>query len=283
MDRLIFHNEEIVEATNATVAATIAGVQYGWGIFTTLRAYEGKVFAFDRHYERLVKHSEKARVPILLNKDRAKRAINELIQANGLVNGRIRMTILRGIAGSWRTLQESESEVFIFSTSEEAPKPRELNLTISPYRLLSSNPLAGVKRTAMLENLLAFDEARSRNFDEAVMLNERGEIVSATAGNIFWVEGNELCTPSLGTGCVAGITRAYVIEIAKRINIHVVEASFPLPRLLDASEVFLTSTARGITLIKSYDFKAYNNRLASITRNITHQFKKLTTDAKMKK
>lgn len=283
MDRLIFHNEQIIEATSATVSATLAGVQYGWGIFTTLRVYEGRVFAFDRHYERLVRHGEKARVPFSLNKDATKRAVNELIEANGLVNGRLRMTILKGIAGSWRTLQERESEVFIFSISEEAQKPRELNLTISPYRLLSSNPLAGVKRTAMLENLLAYDEARSRNFDEAVMLNERGEIVSATAGNIFWVEGNELCTPSLGTGCVAGITRSYVMEIAKRINIHVVEASFPLPRLLDASEVFLTSTARGISLVKVYDFKAYDNRLASITRNITHQFKKLTTDAKMKK
>jgi branched-chain amino acid aminotransferase len=283
MDRLIFHNEQIVEATSATVAATLAGVQYGWGIFTTLRAYEGKVFAFDRHFERLVKHSEKARVPFFLNQNSTKRAIDELIQANALVNGRVRLTILKGIAGSWRTLQERESEVFIFSTSEQLQKPRDLNLTISPYRLLSSNPLAGVKRTAMLENLLAYDEARSRNFDEAVMLNERGEIVSATAGNIFWVEGNELCTPSLGTGCIAGITRAQVLEIAKRINIHVVEASFPLPRLLDASEVFLTSTARGITLIKSYDFKTYDIRLASMTRNISHQFKKLTTNAKMKK
>jgi branched-subunit amino acid aminotransferase/4-amino-4-deoxychorismate lyase len=281
MDRLIFHNEQIIEATGATVAATLAGVQYGWGIFTTLRAYESKVFAFEKHWERLLRHSEKARVPVLINKDEAKRAINELIQANALVYGRIRLTILKGIAGSWRTRQERESEVLIFTTSEQAPKTREVNLTISPYRLLSSNPLAGVKRTAMLENLLAYEEARNRNFDEAVMLNERGEIVSGTAGNIFWVEGIELCTPSLGTGCIAGITRAYVLEIAKRINIHVVEASFPLPRLLDANEVFLTSTARGITPVKTYDFKTYDDKLANMTRNISRQFKKLIIDAKI--
>jgi branched-subunit amino acid aminotransferase/4-amino-4-deoxychorismate lyase len=282
MDRLIFHNEQIIDAASARVEATLAGVQYGWGIFTTLRAYEGRVFAFERHWERLLKHAEKARVPVLIDKDRAKRAINDLIQANGLLNGRIRFTILKGFAGSWRTHQERESEVLIFTASEQAQKMRDMNLTISPYRLLSSNPLAGVKRTAMLENLLAYDEARSRKFDEAVMLNERGEIVSATAGNIFWVEGIELCTPSLGTGCIAGITRAFVLEIARRINIHVVEASFPLPRLLDASEVFITSTARGITPVKSYDFKTYDDRLASMTKNIYRQFKKLTPDAKMK-
>jgi branched-subunit amino acid aminotransferase/4-amino-4-deoxychorismate lyase len=281
MDRLIFHNEQIVDATSATVAATLAGVQYGWGVFTTLRAYESRVFAFERHWGRLLRHSEKARVPVTIGKDEAKRAINELIQANALVNGRIRLTILKGIAGSWRTNQEKESEVLIFTTSEQTPKTREMNLTISPYRLLSSNPLAGVKRTAMLENLLAYEEARSRSFDEAVILNERGEIVSATAGNIFWVEGIELCTPSLGTGCIAGITRAYVLEIAKRINIHVVEASFPLPRLLDANEVFLTSTARGITPVRSYDFKTYDEKLANMTKNISHQFKKLTADVKI--
>jgi branched-subunit amino acid aminotransferase/4-amino-4-deoxychorismate lyase len=281
MDKLIFHNEQIVEAASAKVAATLAGVQYGWGIFTTLRAYEGSVFAFDRHWERIIKHSEKARVPVLIKKETAKRAINDLIQANSLMNGRIRLTILKGFVGSWRTHQERESEVLIFTASEQAQKMREMSLTISPYRLLSSNPLAGVKRTAMLENLLAYDEARSRKFDEAVMLNERGEIVSATAGNIFWVEGLELCTPSLGTGCIAGITRAFVLEIAKRINIPVVEASFPLQRLLDASEVFLTSTARGITPIKNYDFKTYDDKLANVTKNIYRQFKKLTPDAKM--
>lgn len=283
MDRLIFHNERIIDATNATVAATLAGVQYGWGIFTTLRAYDGHVFAFEKHWERLLKHSEKARVPVLISKTDTQKAINELIHANALVNGRIRLTILKGIAGSWRTHEERESEVLIFTSSEQTLQTREVNLTVSPYRLLSSNPLAGVKRTAMLENLLAYEEARTRNFDEAVIINERGEIVSGTAGNIFWVEGIELCTPSLGTGCIAGITRAYVLEIAKRINIHVVEASFPLPRLLDANEVFLTSTARGITPVKTYDFKTYDDKLANMTKNISRQFKKLTTDGKINK
>jgi branched-chain amino acid aminotransferase len=282
MDRLVFHNDHVVEAASASVAATLAGVQYGWGIFTTLRAFQGRIFAYEEHWARLLKHGEKARVPVLIEKATLKAAIKNLLQTNSVSNGRIRVTVLKGVAGSWRTNQERESEVLVFTHSEAVQTARSLNLTISPYRLLSSNPLAGVKRTAMLENLLAFEEARSRNFEEAVMLNERGEIVSTTAGNIFWVEGNELCTPSLGTGCIPGITRAQVLEIARRINIHVVEASFPLQRLLDASEVFLTSTARGISAIKSYDFKSFDERLASVTRNISHQFKKLTADAKMK-
>ncbi|MBI3653190.1 MAG: aminotransferase class IV [Acidobacteria bacterium] len=281
MDRWVFHNQQLEEATTAKVAATLAGVQYGWGIFTMMRVYAGKPFAFAEHYARLLKHGEKARVPVLMEPAQMQAALNQLLQANALMNGRIRITILKGIAGSWRTQQENEAEIFIFTSADAAPAPRSFTLTISPYRLLSSNPLAGVKRTAMLENLLAYDEARSRQFEEAVMLNERGEIVSATAGNIFWVEGNELITPSLGTGCIAGITRHQVIEIARRINIHAVEGSFPLQRLLDAQEIFLTSTARGINPVKQYDFKAFDERIAPVTRNIQHQFKKLVADAKM--
>jgi branched-subunit amino acid aminotransferase/4-amino-4-deoxychorismate lyase len=281
MDRLIYHNNRIVDASEAKVEATLAGLLYGWGVFTTMRIYDGRVFAFNRNWERLTRHGEKARVSLPLTYKEAQQAIDDLIQANAVANGRARITVLKGEAGGWAIDKRNASEVLIFTASETVTKPREVNLTLSPYRLLSSNPLVGVKRTSMLEHLLALDEARARSFDDAVLLNERGEMVSATSGNLFWVEGSELFTPSLTTGCVAGITRAFILEIAKRVNIHATEGSFPITRLLDASEVFLSSTARGITPIRSYDVKVYDSREALMSRNLVYQFKKLIADAKM--
>ncbi len=281
MDKHIYHNNRIVDASAARVEATLAGLLYGWGVFTTMRIYDGQVFAFNRHWERLTRHAEKARVSLPLTFEEAQLAIGDLIQANAVANGRARITVLKGEAGGWYIAKRSASEVLVFTAAEAITKSREVNLTLSPYRLLSSNPLVGVKRTSMLEHLLALDEARQRSFDDAVLLNERGEMVSTTSGNLFWVEGSELLTPSLTTGCIAGITRAFVLEIAKRVNIHVNEGSFPITRLLDASEVFLTSTARGINPVKSYDVKVFDSRDALMTRNLTYQFKKLTTDAKM--
>lgn len=276
MDSLVYHNGRIIEAAEAKVAATLAGLQYGWGVFTTLRVHQSKVFAFDRHWDRLVRHAEKARVSLTIEKLEAEQSLVELIRANSLTNGRARLTVLKGAVGSWRTGVEGESEMLIFTAPEVTRvNAREFSLTVSPYRLLSSNPLAGVKRTAMLENLLAYEEARSRNFDEAVMLNERGEIVSATAGNIFWTDGKELHTPSLPTGCVAGITRGLVLEAARRINVHTVEGSFPLQSLSSAGEVFLTSTSRGITLIKSYDLRVFDSRTAAISKNLSREYEKL--------
>ncbi len=281
MHRLIYHNDRIIDAADARISPTAAGLLYGWGVFTTLRIYDGKAFAFDRHWKRLMIHAERSRVPVALDLKQATRAIDKLITANSVEQGRARLTLLRGDAGSWRVEPGSETEFLIF-TSSEAPRARaDLALTLSPYRVLSTALLAGVKQTAMLENLFALEEARSRDFNEAVLLNERGEIVSAAAANIFWVQGDEVCTPSLATGCVSGITRHFIHEITTRWKLHLVEGSFPVQRLLDAREVFLTSTVREVTIVSSFDAKQYNNKQARIAKLISREFQKLVRDAKI--
>ncbi|HKP85061.1 MAG TPA: aminotransferase class IV [Blastocatellia bacterium] len=281
MDRLIHHNDGIVDLSEAAIAPTSAGLLYGWGVFSTLRIYDGRAFAFDYHWERLARHAEKARVSVPLETEEARRALGELIRANKVAQGRARITILKGEAGSWRGATPTEADLLIFTSSEAFRATANLALTISPYRTHSTGGLAGVKRTAIIENLLAFEEARSRSFDEAIMLNERGEAVSATAANIFWVQGDEVFTPSLATGCIAGITRRLVIEIATKFKLHVVEGSFTTQRLMEAREVFLTSTAREIAIVSSFDMKEYNRKEARITRLITREFQKIIRDAKI--
>ena len=281
MHRLIYHNDQICDAADARISPTAAGLLYGWGVFTTLRIYDGKPFAFDRHWKRLMVHAEKARIAPPLDLRQARRALDKLIAATSVGQGRARLTLLRGDAGSWLVEPGRETEFLIF-TSSEAPRPRaDLALTLSPYRVLSTALLAGVKQTAMLENLFALEEARSRDFNEAVLLNERGEIVSATAANIFWVQGDEVFTPSLATGCVSGITRHFIHEITERWKLHLVEGSFPVQRLLDAREVFLTSTAREVTIVSSYDAKQYSYKQARIARLISREFQKLVRDVKI--
>ena len=281
MHRLIYHNDRVIDVADSRIAPTAAGLLYGWGVFTTLRIYDGKPFAFDRHWTRLMNHAERSRVPAALDLKQARRALDKLIAANSVEQGRARLTLLRGDAGAWQIEHGSETEFLIF-TSPDAPRPRvDLTLTLSPYRVLSTALLAGVKQTAMLENLFALDEARSRDFNEAVLLNERGEIVSAAAANIFWVQGDEVFTPSLATGCVSGITRHFIHEIATRWKLHLVEGSFPVQRLLDAREVFLTSTAREVTIVSSFDARQYNNKQARIAKLISREFQKLVRDAKI--
>jgi len=280
MDRLIYYNDRIVESGRAAVPATNAGLLYGWGVFTTLRVCEGHVFAVDRHWERLARHAEQALIELPVDRDQLLRALGDLIAANRVREGRARITVLKGDAGPWGG-GERQAELLIFTAAERPRTGVEATVTISPYRMTSHGPLAGIKRTAMLENLLALEEARSRGFSEALMVNERGEVVGAAAANILWAEGGDLYTPSVGTGCIAGITRGFVIEIARRLRLSVIEGGFPLQRLSEAAEVFLTSTARGITSVSSFDLKKYEPGKSWMSRAIDREFQKLVRDARI--
>ena len=110
------------------------------------------------------------------------------------------------------------------------------------------SPLAGVKSCNYLENLLAFDDARKRGFDEALRLNERGEIASACMANIFWLLDGRLYTPSLATGCLRGTTREFIME---NLECHETEASLEI--LNEADAIFLTSAGIGIAEISELD------------------------------
>jgi branched-subunit amino acid aminotransferase/4-amino-4-deoxychorismate lyase len=283
MDPLIHYNGRVAEAQSVCIGPTLGGLVYGWGLFTTLRIYDGKAFAFDYHWERLARHAEKSRIRLGVSESAMRNAIKELIEANSRRDGRLRITVLKGEFGAWRTAARTgartgkpeHSEILIFSAEESMKQTGELAITISPIRILSGAVLAGVKQTSMLEHLLAFEEARSRGFDEAVMMNERGEIVGATAANIFWVEGDEVYTPSLATGCVEGVTRRLVRELAEKWKLHVVEGGFPIKRLLDAREVFLTSTQREISIVRNFDSREYPANQARIAGLLARQFKGL--------
>lgn len=275
MDRLIFHNDKVVDGRQSSLSPMNAGALYGWGVFTTIRIFDGAIFAFERQWDRLRRHCEQAQLSLPIGPDEASRALVDLVAANSTRNGRARITILKADAGAWKLDRDRDIEFLIFTASEQTRPQPKLAITISPYRVLSHGPLAGVKRTAMLENLLALDEARSRDFSEAVMFNERGEIVGATAANVFWTNSDELFTPSLATGCVAGITREFVLEIGRRLNLRISEGSFPVQRLLDADEVFLTSTARGIAPASSFDMRDFDQGAAWVTKLIDREFQKL--------
>jgi branched-chain amino acid aminotransferase/4-amino-4-deoxychorismate lyase len=134
-----------------------------------------------------------------------------------------------------------------------------LALTGSPYRVSTSSPVAGLKCTAYLEHLMALEEARGRGFGEALLLNERGEVVEATAANVFWIRDGELYTPALQTSCLAGVTRRLVLAAASRRRIRVVEGCFGLAAVREADEVFLTNSAWGVVPVGELDARMYGS------------------------
>ncbi|HEV2763129.1 MAG TPA: aminotransferase class IV, partial [Pyrinomonadaceae bacterium] len=265
----VVFNNRVVEAERAHVSPFAAGPSQGRGVFTTLAVHAGRPFAWSRHWSRLSEHAEGAGVRREgFEEETTRAALARLIEANGVVEGRARVMLLgRASRGAWgpREARGEPQTDLLIATADARPQTDEtLALTVSPYRANTHSPLAGLKTVGYLEHVLAWEEARARDFDEAVVLNERGEVTSATTANIFWVKHGTLHTPALSTACVAGVVRALVLELAGELAVPHVEGVSELSALADADEIFLTSSSLGLRLVTAFDFHRYSIPVGSV-------------------
>jgi branched-subunit amino acid aminotransferase/4-amino-4-deoxychorismate lyase len=284
MHASIYLNEKIVLATDARIAPVSAAMLYGRGVFTTLAVYDGRPFQWPQHWQRLLDHSSRTGVDASEFEEQGVcAALCELVAANHVSDGRARITLLRRSLtdGPWK-ISEDEStagsrvtDLAIMTGDAHALAVDSLALTVSPYRVNSHSPLAGVKSVNYLDHILALEEARGRGFDEAVRLNERGEIVSATMANIFWVTGGKLHTPALQTGALAGTTRASIIALAHELSIPSLEGVYELSDLGDAHEIFLTSSGLCLAIATTFDFHQYTVPVGSIALRLREAFRQL--------
>jgi len=281
MHPLIFHNDRLLAAGRARLPAITSATLHGRGVFTTLAVYGGAPFLWPAHWARLSAHAERAGVSLQgFDEPAVGAALGRVIEANKVLRGRARVTFLaRALRGPWelqRTKNEPATDLLIVSGEERPVSQSAFALTISPYRTNTHSPLSGVKSVNYLEHLLCLEEARARDFDEAVVLNERGEITSAAMANIFWVKGGTLHTPALATGALAGTTRARVIELAGEMAVPLVEGAPDLAQLADADEIFLTSSGLGLAVVTTFDFHRYAVAIGSVAVRLHEAFRQLT-------
>jgi 4-amino-4-deoxychorismate lyase len=285
MHTCFVQDDRLVRAPKAGPAA---GSFYGRGVFTTVAVYHGRPFLWPEHWARLIEHAARVRLDTSgLEELKVRALLAELIAANGVQQGRARLTLLTTVEqGVWEVPPTRSSaspqrgvELTIITGEMRPPSEDGLALTVSPYRVNTLSPLAGVKSVNYLERLLAFEEARSRDFDEAVNLNERGEVAAATLANIFWITNGTLHTPALSTGALEGTTRAEVIRLAAELSVPVIEGVYDLADLGDASEIFLTSSGQGVSIVTTFDFHRYTVAVGSIALRVREAFRQSTLQA----
>jgi len=280
MHKHVVVNHRLVEASKARLRAAGGAALHGRGVFTTLAVYRGRPFLWDEHWTRLVNHARRAGVECPFAEAEAARSLARLIEANGVERGRARLTVLsRGAGGVWQPPGGEGSDLLILTADARERDTEALALTVSPFRANTCSPLAGLKTVNYLERVLAWEEARGRDFDEAVVLNERGEVASAALANIFWVRQGTVHTPALATGALAGTTRARVMELAEALAVPLVEVAHTLHDLADAEEIFLTSSGLGVALVTSFDFHRYSVPVGSPALRLREAFRQLTLDA----
>ncbi len=282
MHPVIFVNKSMVEAAKARIAPVSSALLYGRGVFTTLAIYGGRPFLWLEHWQRLMHHADRAGVDrSAIEESTVATCLAKLIAVNHVQDGRARIALLASRGRDvWiaKGASPRKTDVLIMTAEARKMPSNGLALTISPYRVNTLSPLAGVKATNRLDQVLSWEEAQQRDFHEALMLNERGEIVSATMANIFWVKEGQAHTPSLTTGAVAGTTRACVVRLARELSIPVLEGVYELPDLADADEVFLTSAGLGLAMVASFDVHQYAVAAGSAGARLCEAFRQRTME-----
>ncbi len=251
------------------------GVTVGNGVFETMLASDGSPFAFTRHYERLNRSAEMMGLSVR-SREELWRASLEVLQANELVGcrSRLRITVTGGPAplGSERGEQ---GETTLVAASPSAEWGDTEDVIVVPYSRNEHGALAGIKSTSYGENVVALAEARRRGAGEAIFANTRGELCEGTGSNVFLVSGGLLITPPLSSGCLAGVTRALVIELCEREGIVLEEKAVPISSLERAEEAFLTSTTREVQPIREVDGRLISNVPGEVTSRLQRSFRVL--------
>ncbi|MGB7848865.1 MAG: aminotransferase class IV [Candidatus Acidiferrum sp.] len=248
--RYVFHNEEVRPVEKTRWSPGQAGLICGWGLFTTVRIVHGEAFAYERHWRRLEKDSGLTRMPMPYSGAKVRVQLQEVIRANQVKEGCARIYLVWNAVGSWKS-DEKLPEVDLVITTADLPKHKEIaRLTVREQGRHAASPLAGVKTISWLNSVWAAAEAQREGFDEVVLLNERGEVSECTSANIFAVRGDKVVTPPLSSGCLEGVTRGILMEIAGEAGTSVVEQTMRLEDLYGADEVMITSTNRSVIGVK---------------------------------
>jgi branched-subunit amino acid aminotransferase/4-amino-4-deoxychorismate lyase len=280
MHPVIYLNRSMVEATKARVAPVSSAMLYGRGVFTTLAIHNAKPFLWPNHWTRLANHAARLDIDLAgLSEKTVDDALRKLIAVNQVKQGRARVILLaRSGRDIWKAKMPGAKKTDLIIMTGDAHKVSGdgISLAVSPYRVSTFSPTVGIKSLNFLDHVLSWEEAQSRDFDEAVMLNERGEIVSGTLANIFWSREGTIHTPALSTGAIAGVTRELVIEMAGKHFIPLVEGVYEMSDLTEADEIFLTSSGIGIAQVTTFDFRRYAVDPGTIVGTLTNAFRKLT-------
>jgi branched-chain amino acid aminotransferase len=244
--RFVFHNDRLLPVAEVRLSPGQAGLLNGWGLFTTVRIYEGVPFAFERHWKRLQRDAERTHCPFPFDENVVRGQLGEVLRANRVREGAARIYMIYNQVGFWRS-DEDFPRVDLLLCSADLPSYREpARLGLREHGRNASSPLAGVKVTSWLDNVWNYYEAQQAGFDEVVLLNERGEVAECTAANIFCVKGGRVATPAVSAGCLQGITRSVLLEIGAGVGAPVEERVLRPEDLYSADEVFISSTNRSM-------------------------------------
>jgi branched-chain amino acid aminotransferase len=271
-DGYIWYNGELMPWRDAKLHVLSHGLHYGSCVFEGERVYAGNIFKMTEHHERLHSSARALGFEIPYSVASIDEAAMAVCKANGIADGYVRPVAWRGSEMMGVSAQRTRINVAIAAWDWPAyftPEARlqGIRMTVSPWRRPAPDTAPTKSKAAGLYMIctLSKHEAEGKGYNDALMLDYRGQIAEATGANIFLVQNGKLHTPT--PDCfLDGITRRTVIALAKQMGYTVVERAILPEELAQTDEVFITGTAVEVTPVKEID--SYSFEVGEISRRL---------------
>jgi D-amino acid aminotransferase len=255
----VFLNKGIVNSAEAMINCGDAGFLYGAGLFETMRAANGVVFALEDHLDRLFNSAAKLGIISAGDKKFFSDAIYQTLKANDLKDARLRLTITSGTVNA----DDGAQPTLLITTVKFEPYPNDyyqkgVLAILSPYRQNCTDALAGHKTTNYFSRLLALSQARQKHAAEALWFTVEGLLAEGSVSNVFVVKDSVIYTPPLEIGVLPGIARKHVCALATKNSLKLEKKDLTIKELLAADEVFITNVimqVMPVIKIEAHDVK----------------------------
>lgn len=271
---------QVVAQDQARISVFDRGFLYGDSIYEVMRTYDGKIFALREHIDRLFRSAEQVFIDIPVSKDRLSQEILHAASLLELPNLLIRVHITRGIGpyGLDPTGARQPTRVMIvvplLVPSEDQYRDGIAAALFQSQRTTDNTSAAGAKVANYLVSLLALRQAHAVGAKEAIIVDGRGRVLEGASSNVFIVRSGVIRTPPVNEGILSGITRSYLLKAAAHEGLELRETSLTQTELLDADEVFVSSTTREVLPVTRIDDRTIGTgKVGPITRAFHRAFR----------
>ncbi|MCL1632513.1 D-amino-acid transaminase [Sporolactobacillus sp. CPB3-1] len=251
---VILYNDSFLMREQGKVDMEDRGYQFGDGIYEALRVYNGKMFLLDLHMKRLERSARELRLDLPYDTPHLVDRLKTLIQKNEMNDGYVYFQVTRGAIARKHRFPEKKIDCVLTGSVEATPRDEDLHPDGIKVSLLDDIRWlrCDIKTLNLLGNVLANQEAYEKGADDAI-LHRGGIVTEGTTCNVFMVKDGTLITHLADHFILNGITRLFVLGLAEQLGIPVEERTFTTEELLNADEVFITSTGVRVCPVTKID------------------------------
>lgn len=280
----LYLNGRILPEAEATVSANDRAILFGDAAYETMRSYAGRFFRFPEHLRRLRDTLRGMDLDLPVTDAAITEGAANLIEANGVPDARVRLTVTGGVSDGSIRLRRSHPPSLIMTATPLVPPPLEayrdgVDVLLSPWRVHSDSPLPRIKTVNRLMHLMAKEAAIGAGAWETLFRDDADGILEGTATNVFFVIDGALRTGSLDQPLLAGVTRDAILETARRGGVPVREDRVPVAEAREATEAFLSSTTIELLPIRRVDGEAVGaGKPGSVWRSLHGAYRRLVSE-----